>query len=139
MEYCDEQSEKDKDAYFRLCTEIVVRAYNDILPSVWYQFHILRYLKCNNKLSRRLLEKHAAAIEWFLKHRDEPCFEILGLSNLTDTDIIKAISEKFNNPTKFYKFYHSFANECGDKNDSQSKGSRDSKYSEDAEPEQGIC
>ena len=107
----DYQTAKEKEAYKRLFTEILIRAFNDILPEKYYQFHLIQVLKFNYKRSRYLIEKHNSAIDWLLNYKQELCFEVLNLKHLSMDSVIKAISNKFNSQLKFQKFYTSYAGE----------------------------
>ena len=95
--------ERDKQAFRWMYTEVILRAFNDILTREWYQYYLIKWLKKNDKRAKKLISKHHDAINWLLYERDELCFRVLSLEYLTDEDVIKAISKKFNSPKKFNK------------------------------------
>jgi hypothetical protein len=68
------------------------------------------WLSKHDKYYRLLLLRHDSAIKWFLlESRQSLAFEILGLTYLSQLDIVKVISKKFNGEDKFIKFYTSMA------------------------------
>ena len=57
---------KDKDAYKRLFTEMLIINFNDILPRRFYQYHVSNVLKNNCSKSALKLKRHKEAIDWLL-------------------------------------------------------------------------
>lgn len=107
----DIQFEKDKDAFIRMYTEVIVRAFNNILTREFYQYHLIQWLRNKKKRSKILIDKHNSAIKWLLNGRDDICFQVVGLTHLTDDKVLRAISDKFNGIIKYKKFYESYAQE----------------------------
>jgi hypothetical protein len=97
------QSKKDYDAYKWLFLEMLLHVFNDILTNRWYRYYTINVIKYNCKVSKRKLKKHYEAIEWLMNGKDTLCFRILGLQELSESDIVKAISRKFNGSKKFNK------------------------------------
>jgi hypothetical protein len=104
----DMQLERKIEAYKWLYTEVLLRAFNDILPIKWYEYHMTKFLKNRNKNSRKVLRRHFDAINWLLTERHEICFEILGLSNISDKTVLDAIEYKMHGPQKFMKLMRNY-------------------------------
>ena len=96
----DDKTIKNKNAFLWLYTEVLVRAFNDILTNRWYQYYTIKYLTEKNKTAKRKLKKHFDAINWLLYERYELCFEVLKLIHLKDQTVLDAISKKFNSQGK---------------------------------------
>lgn len=130
---------KEKEAYKRLYTEVLIRAFNDILPRRFYQYHMVQVLKHNKKRSKFLIDKHHEAIKWLMNFKNELCFEVLGLTHLSMDTILMAISKKFNSHLKFQKFYTSYAGETKVEYDTKINGKTTRRYCKTACRESTIC
>jgi len=97
------QIEKDMDAIRWMYTEILIRTFNDILPSEWYIYHMSKFLSMHNKNSKKVLKKHFEAINWLLSDERDLCFRVLGLQNLSQNNIMDAINFKIYGHQKFMK------------------------------------
>lgn len=103
--FCDQMR-----SYRRLFAEFVVVMYNDIMTKEEYIKSLTMWLRKHDKYYRLLLIRHDSAIKWFLmESRTSLAFEILGLTYLSQLDVVKVISKKFNGEDKFIKFYTSMA------------------------------
>lgn len=102
---------KDGDAFRRMYTEVLISVFNDILTQKEYQYYCSQFLlhKCSKAALK--IKDHNKAIEWLLSDDKELCFEVLGLEDMSDTIVKKAIARKFLSDKKFLKFFTSFAEE----------------------------
>ncbi len=112
---------KDADAFKRMYTELLLVLFNDILPCEHYQYNLVKWLEHKDKSAKMKLDKHNSSIEWLLTDSKERalCFQVLDISDMRKEQIVNAISAKFNNPKRFFKFFTSYANEYGKSSECQ--------------------
>jgi hypothetical protein len=88
----------------RLCVEILVRVFNDILTKKWYIYYLSKLTKNGDKFTKNKLRKHYDAIEWFMVDRQTNIFlDYLNLEMTSDRFMWKVIQDKMNGNKKFYK------------------------------------
>lgn len=97
------------EAYQWLFAEVLIKQFNNILTRYWYQYHVQRYLKYGDSASKKKLKEHTNAINWLLhERRDSLCFRVLKIEWLSDEQVLRAISKKFNGERKFMKIIKDF-------------------------------
>jgi len=104
----DELLNKNIDSFRWMYCEVILQAFNNILPHDWYQYYLSRYLVKKEKYVKVKLNRHYEAIRWFMTERDEVCFKILGLEHLTNEEVFNAIMKRFNGNKKFIKILKEF-------------------------------
>ena len=88
----------------RLCVEILVRVFNDILTKKWYIYYLSQYTKHGDKFTKNKLRKHYDAIEWFMVDRKSNIYlDCLGYEMISDKAMWKVIQDKMNGNKKFCK------------------------------------
>jgi hypothetical protein len=97
--------EHDWEAYRWMFAEVLLGAYNDILPRRYYEYYMAKALKYGDKGAQKKIKRHHEAIHWFMHERDELCFRVLGIDTLSDKKVMQAISKKFNSEQLFNKFF----------------------------------
>jgi hypothetical protein len=121
----DEQLSKEYDACKWLSCEIILKAFNDILPCEWYSYYIRRYFKKKEKYVKIKLKKHYDAINWFSTCKESIFFEILNLNEIKFNVIGEAVLKKFSGNRRFNKILKDFQNKVeGETVDSNSRRTR---------------
>lgn len=123
LEYKDEHLQdltshyKEVDACKRLCAELLIIVFNDILTKEYYRYHMHEALRYSNKTSWSKICRHMDAIEWLMNEECEVrnlCFSVLGINGLSKIRIQSAIMYKFNGDQKFIKFFRLYSREQND-------------------------
>jgi hypothetical protein len=111
MEWALYIQKKDGDAFRRLFTEVLISVFNDILTKNEYQYYCSQFLLTKCPKAALKIKDHNKAIEWLLSDDKDLCFEVLGLEDMSNSIIKKAIARKFLSDKKFLKFFTSYAEE----------------------------
>ena len=102
----------DKDAYYRLYAEFLMKVYNDILTTSDFRSAFYKWLVEGDGYYRERLRSHFESVNWLLNYSiGSICFEVLKINHLRIEDVEKSIYRKMQSNKKFNKFFVSYGNE----------------------------